>query len=654
MSIQSQNLLPSNSPPPPGSASLGKKAQALLQRGWMLVKTPSERHPLHFWAAVLIVVSGSIGFSATNWLLKLPQSPQCSRIFWPVASASMRLYCAQVAADEKNVDSLLQAINLVASLGPDHPLRGEINRNIEQWSTEILDLAEESYQSGRLEEAIATVKRIPAHVEAFNLVEERIALWQETWKKGEDIYGEVEASLRKSLWNDAFRNAVRLLNLDNRYWGTVKYDDAIKNIQIAQEESSKLDSAYIILRRGGIDNWFKAIDEAKKIPKESYAYEEAQRLIAEAKDKLTTEIQTLIEAQDWQTLLSLVERLPEEVFAVEDVNDWQLLATAGSEAQAGTLSAIQLAIDSAERITDQTRPLYPLAQELLTGWRQEEVALLQLNKAKNTAATGTLEAIKSAIAEAEVVSQDNPRYKDAQREISTWTKQVQISEDQPLLSRAKELAISGNVNDLQQAIQQASAIGNNRALYGEARQEIKAWQGMIQRQEDQPILDQALALAGSQNYAAAISTAGQVRPGRVLYSEAQTKISTWNEEIEAQKSLQQAYRVAAKRTPESLSRAITLVRQIPSRTQVGIQRNQLINTWSYQLLALAQERASASALEDAIRFARLIPVESATYGTAQDLIQEWRELLAPAPTFSDQEFAPNSTVNGEGANFGTP
>lgn len=635
MSIQPPQLAPAKALRP-----LKSKAQGLGQRVWVSLQERAERYPLQFWAVVLILVSTGVGFGATTLLLKLPKSPQCSRMFWPVASASMRLYCAQLAAEEKTVDSLLQAIKLVDSFSPSHPLYAEANRKIEDWAEDILDLAEETYQEGKLQDAIAIARRIPDHVEAYKVVEERIAQWQETWAKGEAIYAEVEADLRKTRWNDAFRNAVRLLNLDNRYWETVKYDEAIKNIQIAQEESAKLNTAFRILRRGGLDNWLKAIEEGKKIPKQSYAYEEAQNLISQAKEKLTGYVNDLIDDRDWQTLNTVVSRLPEGVFGAEDLNDWQLLATAGSEAQLGSLEGIQTAIASLERFTDQTRPHYELAQTLLQGWRSEEAALSQLAKARDTAASGNISDLNAAIAQAQQITPDNPRYQDARRDIANWTKQVQISEDRPLLSRAREMAASGAVGDLEQAIQQAKAIGENRALYNEARQEIQEWRSLVQKQEDQPILDQAQALANSQNYNAAISAAQQIQSGRALSGEAQRKIRSWRQEIQSQTNLQQAYALAASRSADALSQAINLVRQIPYDTEAGSQRIQALNSWSYQLLSIAQEKASISAFSEAIRLARMIPRESAAYSAAQDLVQEWRALMAPPPQVDPEPPAP--------------
>lgn len=38
--------------------------------------------PWQLWIIALIFASGMVGFTATSMLLKLPKSPQCTRIFW--------------------------------------------------------------------------------------------------------------------------------------------------------------------------------------------------------------------------------------------------------------------------------------------------------------------------------------------------------------------------------------------------------------------------------------------------------------------------------------------------------------------------------------------------------------------------------------------
>jgi len=113
------------------------------------------------WAFLLAFVPGTIGFMAMGILFKLPSAPNCPSIFWPLASASVRIHCAQLAASKETVKDLLQAIDLVKNLPQNHPLRSEIDRSVEEWSRGILQLADQSFQSGRLEEAIEIARKIP-------------------------------------------------------------------------------------------------------------------------------------------------------------------------------------------------------------------------------------------------------------------------------------------------------------------------------------------------------------------------------------------------------------------------------------------------------------------------------------------------------------
>jgi hypothetical protein len=582
------------------------------------------------WAVLLVVVSGGIGFTATSLLLKLPKTPNCPRIFWPVASASMRLYCAQLEAEKLTLDGFLAAINLVEALSDNHPLRGEIDRNVEEWAVEILDLAEKEFHSGNLEAAIATARKIPANVKAYNVVEERIERWQSTWSEGEEIFAQVERQLRESHWNQAFREAIKLLDLDNQYWATSKYDEITQEIQLAQEESRKLDSAYVALRRGGVDNWLKAVEEAQKINPNSYAHTEAQKLIAQAKDKIVNYIESLVDNRNWQALLDVSDRLPESLALKEEVNDWQTIASAGSDAQIGTVESLESAIVTAQQIAI-SRPLYDVAQDLIARWKIEIEDVARLEKAREFAQTGTVNDLNSAIAQADTIPQENPRYQEAREEIDHWTRQVQTIEDQPILARAEEAAIGGTIPSLQEAISQASLISPNRALYREAQEKILQWRSIIEEQEDRPFLDQALTLANGKDYAAAIEAARQIRRGRALYGEARSNVRRWQGEIQAQKDFQEAVLIAEARTPDALIAAINVLRKIPSSSDVGIQSTQALNRWSYQLLTIAKDLANTASIQKAIELAKMIPDESNAYESARAQIRVWQQSLEPAP-----------------------
>lgn len=139
--------------------------------------------PWQVWAVILIAFSGGLSFTAISSLLLLPKAPNCPRIFWPIASASMRLYCAQLDAEQGKVESLLRAIELVEALPLDHPLRKEINRNVEEWSADILKLAEKDVQLGNIEQAIAVARKIPRHSKAYLDGEAKIKGWQAIWQK---------------------------------------------------------------------------------------------------------------------------------------------------------------------------------------------------------------------------------------------------------------------------------------------------------------------------------------------------------------------------------------------------------------------------------------------------------------------------------------
>src|SRR4028119_611004 len=209
--------------PPPAQLETPTVAPSPSSKGRWEFKQPLSLG-WQFWAVLILLFSSGIGFTAVALLLKLPAVPNCPATFWPTASASMRLYCAQLAANKQTAENLLQAIALVQDLPPDHPLRPEINRNIEQWSQDILKIGDEKFQVGQLGEAIKIARRIPAGVSAQKLVEKRIERWQTIWSEAQKIYEATEEQLRQSNWTQAFREAVRLTSVENKYWATTKYE----------------------------------------------------------------------------------------------------------------------------------------------------------------------------------------------------------------------------------------------------------------------------------------------------------------------------------------------------------------------------------------------------------------------------------------------
>lgn len=579
------------------------------------------------WGILLVLCSGGIGYGATSMLLKLPKTQSCSKVFWPIASASVRLYCAQTAAEDRNVKGLLSAIDLVAVLPENHPLRPEINRNIDRWATLILDIGEEEFQAGKLEQAIATAQKIPDNVSAQKLVESKIEQWQSIWSKGEETYEQVENKLREADWNGAINWAVRLTDSPNDYWATTKYEESINNINIAQEENASLTKAKTQVTTGKIDDLILAINKADKINEKSYAYEQAQEIITEAKGKLVAIVEQLIEKQDWQKLLQVTSRIPRSLELQKRNQDWQILANAGSSAKLDTVFGMEEAIEEAEKL-EKDSEYYRLGQKLIKRWKLEIKDVEHLAKARSLARFGTIANLRKAISEAKLIPKNNPRYQEASQEIAQWRGQIQTIEDKPILNRARELSYGNDPNSWRRAIAEANLISPSSPLYSDAQGYVRTWRSNIQRVEDQPILDQAESFANINNYAAAIETAKKIRSGRALSAEAQSRIALWQQEIDGQRYLRDARDVARQGTPESLARAIQTARLVSANSSVRSQAVGDINEWAEQILAIAKQ-ASNNSLSRAIEIARQVPSGTTSFTPAQKEIKIWQIQLNP-------------------------
>jgi hypothetical protein len=581
------------------------------------------------WSATaLVLFFGAAGVLATSSLFLMPAQIDCVKMFWPLASASTRLYCAEAKAEQKSLQGLLEAIDLVKDLPKDHPLRSEIDDDLREWSQDILNLAEGKVQQGKLEEGISIAKRIPDYLTVYVLVIDRIDKWQSIWAEAATIIKEVEAQLRLSTWSKAIQASVKLTALKNNYWANTRYLEIVKKIELAREDSSKLDVAHKLLHRGGIDNLLKAIEGAQQITSNSYAYKEAQDLISDSKNKILKYVSNLVDREKWQEVLNVGDRIPDGINLKEQMQDWMQLANAGSTADLSTVGSLEMAIAQAKEIKPDSQA-YNQAQQSIAVWQTEITAVNNLAEARQLAETGTVPQFQAAIAKANQIPASNPKYREAQEEIKGWRDRVETIEDRPLLDNARQLALDNNPQAWQSAIVQAKQISSNRALYKEAQKDINTWQGNIQRVEDRPLLDQALALANASNYTAAIEAAGRITKDRALYQEAQEQIRTWRGQLGARADLENANSLANKQTPQALLQAIRIAKKIPSSSEVYGQGLDSINRWSSEILSIAQERSSSD-LQGAIDIARMIPAGTDAYDPAQTQIEIWQKLLPEA------------------------
>ncbi|MGL6284684.1 MAG: hypothetical protein ACRC2J_19945, partial [Microcoleaceae cyanobacterium] len=127
---------------PPSAKSLVKSATVPLNKikptQKKNLRMPGWLNSWWFWLCICVLIPGATGITAIALLLKLPARPDCEETYWPMASATKRIYCGDVLAQSQDVDSILQAISLVHSLPSNHPLQSDIDRRIEKWSNQLL------------------------------------------------------------------------------------------------------------------------------------------------------------------------------------------------------------------------------------------------------------------------------------------------------------------------------------------------------------------------------------------------------------------------------------------------------------------------------------------------------------------------------------
>ena len=572
----------------------------------------------------LVALTGTVSLAVAS-LFRMPNLPNCRAIFWPTASAAMRLQCAESYAAQDSVDFLLEAIALVEKLPDDHPLRTEIDAKVERWSSKILELADDQFHQGELEIAIATAEKIPTHTAAADKVESTIRRWRRVWGEGSDIFEQAKAKLVDGDFKDAFHLSVRLLAVSNDHWSKTKYAELTELIAIARDDSRKLGKGRRLASTGTVKNFKEALKLINSVSSESVLYDDAQKMKSSIAKSMLRVAERFLARQQLLQAEEILVAIPRNEGLDNEISDFQVFTDAYRRAWSGDALGLDSAITRLQSM-GPNRPLYDRAQQLIGQWRAEIKALAQLDVARQIAAPGNVNDLRSAIVQARQVSQNNPRWEEVSDQIDQWEKRVRTTEDLPILNKADQLAGVGTIQSLRLAIQEARRIQSDRALSETAQERIDRWQGQIESIEDRPLLDEARRLASVGDLAGAIATASRINPGRSLHSEVQNDLSSWRDQQQNQTRLQEANSIARSGSANDLARAIVTANQIPSSSSQYSNALTQINQWSWDLLSLADSEANNS-LDRAISLARQIPSQAAAHATAQDRIQDWQKSL---------------------------
>jgi hypothetical protein len=540
--------------------------------------------------------AGSLGILS---LLHQPAKVNCQSVFWLFASASMRISCAQELAQKHTLEDLFEAIALVDGLPKSHPLRPLINRWVELWAKEALDLAEAEFHNGQLERAISFAKRIPAQTTAHAQVQERIKRWQTVWDKGAKVFKKAEAALNNEDWRGAFSIMIGLLSVDNRYWAQTQYEALNQKIINAQKDEGQLVKAQRLMEAGGIDNLTKALGLVQDLSEDTIFKKSVKETVNKIAKALVNIAEVALGREDITTALNALEQIPRDVSFWPEVQDWTDIANAMSDSWAGTVEGYQKAINELKKIKPE-RPLHAKAQDYIQKWNADISYVRLLEEARTQVVGGSTQSLALAIEQARQIPSDSSQWKSAQQFISDWSSTLSNQQDRPILDRADTLSLKGDTASLQAAIQTAQQIGAGTPLYAEAQDRIKDWQNQLgQGSSSKPTFDNQEALGSADR--------------------------------ETNTLLQEAQRMAQKSTPTALASAIETANQIPIQSGLYSEAQQSIAAWGDQMLELANSKANYD-LNSAIAIAQQIPTSAPAYSAAQDQIQAWQNASNPAPS----------------------
>ena len=541
---------------------------------------------------------GITGGAALMWLLVNPSQPNCEMIY-PLSADGKRLYCANKAAESRNLEELEKALNLVGSWPEEHPLYQLGEQMTGEWTKLIISVAYQKIREGNLQGALDAVGKIPEDSPAYPRVEEAVGDWKKQWSEGQSFYDKATEAIKAMNWNKASDYSLTMSKLDNVYWQTTRYRELLERIVLEKKAWQILKDARYLIYRETVDEYGEAIALANRIEPSLYIRVEADKDIQKWVRTLIEIATEYIEVKDIKGAITAVEYIPSghklkkeaedlillghaqiatwkkseggsQIINILALNEGKAAATqitsdspyykqaqtqvkqleqqlddltrielARAIASIGQPPALQLAIDQAQMV-GLKKPGRIQAQTLIAGWRKDILKIEDrpyVTLAKQLAKQETVDNYNLAIQQASYVALERPLRIEAQTLIAEWNKRVQIIEDSPLLAEARVLAKEGNLG---QAIDVAYQIEQGRALYNEAQDEIYKWATELEIAQDQPILNQAYSLAQQGSLTAAINTAYQIGYGRTLYYEAQNAISRWQSERDAIWAAQQA------------------------------------------------------------------------------------------------------------------
>jgi hypothetical protein len=544
----------------------------------------------------LLAFCGGTGVAAFLWLTTLPPVPNCQTMPSPAAD-SEQLYCAEQASRSGKVEALLAGLALVKNWSPDHPLRHRANRDVTEWSKSLLAISDTKAGQGDLAGAIALAKKIPASSPLHADVQTALLGWQKAQNRGQAIDAAIQRALKQQDWQTATAQIQSLTRLDDEYarqnlsrlrQQLITERTTYQQLQQARQVAASAPEDVVVVG--------KAIALAERLPA-SYARSAAQLDIQTWAQFLLNRLTAQLEQADTTGAIVTAQSLPFSLPLPPVARDLLWIGRAQPLATSNLMTIppleqfwqLWLPLSQVRQIRADS-PLVAQTKVLMPRLEQQAQDLLQIQLALTAAKLKQIPTLQSAIAMVLPITPDRPRRLYAQTLIAQWRKEIQQLEDRPYLTQAQQLAAAGTVPKLNAAIAQAQQVALGRALRLEAQSAIAKWTRQVQTIEDEPILNQARALAKQNKLTEAIQTANKIRVDRALYKDAQAAANDWIAQMQIAEDQSLLDEARALADQGRLTRAISLASEIGYGRALYADAQSAIARWADQRDTIVRAR----------------------------------------------------------------
>jgi hypothetical protein len=546
-----------------------------IQEAWE--RFPYKRSRGLFWLVVL-ATSTFTGAIAFQWLTGLPPVPSCRKLFNATLSDSGQLYCADQSARKGDEASLSAALRLAGSITESDPLFEQSRQLSDHWSESILVLARKKVETGDLKKGIALAQKVPKTSGVHASAQAMIQDWQGNWQKGDVTFKKAKEAIQDQNWGLAMEQVRDLMQLGSSYWQG-QADKIVKEMSVEQEAFYKIASAQAIADYGSPDDFAKAIQTVSKIDPKRLARKRMGEKIDEWSEKLVAIAKSAQSNGDYAQMVNAAQKVPPTAKVANVAASYLQLGRAGTAAKDETLwSAIQAHALSAQ--IDANTPVYDLSKTQRQKWEGQIQSWGQLAIAKWFAGVDQVSGYSLATEQAAMITPDQPRRVEAQTLIASWTKQIGSLQDRQFMARAQQMAVENTIVSLQTAMTEAGKVLSGQPLRDAAQTLVAQWEGAIQRIEDQPILDQAIALAKKGDLTAAIQTADKIGSNRALRQDAQARVGEWIAQTQAAEDRPILNDADALASEGRLSEAIARASDIGSNRAVYGEAQSRISDWA--------------------------------------------------------------------------